>query len=111
MYPNLSDQTQFRLNKINGVKIRKREAMSKGLDKYVAYFDYFDKELIVLSAKSDSIFTASFASVIGAHVGITSASFSVAFSIIAAIIVKKLLTTTQNKNKKHNKIVMLARNK
>ena len=39
MYPNLSDQTQFRLNKIKGIKIRKREAMSKGLGKYIAYFD------------------------------------------------------------------------
>ena len=40
----------------------------------------------------------------------TSASFSLAFSISTGI-VKKLLKTTRNKKKKHNKIVMLARSK
>ena len=39
-----------------------------------------------------------------------SASFSVALSISTGII-KKLLKTTRNKKKKHNKIVMLARSK
>ena len=38
------------------------------------------------------------------------ASFSLAFSITTGI-VKKLLKTTRNKKKKHNKIVMLARSK
>ena len=62
MYPNLSaplsDQQQFRLNKINEIKdyfvaeIKERELMSKRLSKYIASiasFDYFDKSLIVLS--------------------------------------------------------------
>ena len=39
-----------------------------------------------------------------------SASRSLAFSITTGV-VKKLLKTTRNKKKKHNKIVMLARNK
>ena len=39
-----------------------------------------------------------------------SAICSLAFSITAGI-VKKLLKTTRNKNKKHNKIVMLVRSK
>ena len=39
-----------------------------------------------------------------------SASFSLAF-LISAEVVKKLLKTTRNKKKKHNKIVMLARSK
>ena len=39
---------------------------------------------------------------------LASASFSLAFSIFT-IIKKKLLKTTRNKKKKHNKIVMLAR--
>ena len=50
--------------------------MSKRLSKHIASFDYFDKSLIVLSAASDSISIASFATVIGAPVGIASASFS-----------------------------------
>ena len=89
MYPNLSaplsDQQQFRLNKINEIKdyfvaeIKERELMSKRLSKYIASFDYFDKSLIVLSVTTGSISIASFATVIGAPVGIASASFSLAF--------------------------------
>ena len=66
--------------------------------------------LIVLSVTTGSISIASFATVIGAPVGMVSASFSLAFSISTGII-KKLLKTTRNKKKKHNKIVMLARSK
>ena len=84
--------------------------MSKRLSKYVASFDYFDKYLIALSATTVSIFIASFATIIGAPVGIASVSFSFKFSISTGI-VKKLLTTTRNKKKKHNKIVILARSK
>ena len=46
----------------------------------------------------------------GAPVGITSASFSLAFSIWTGII-KKLFKTTRNKKKRHNKVVILARGK
>ena len=84
--------------------------MNKRLSKYIASFDYFDKSLIVLSVTTGSISIASFATVIGAPVGIASASFSLAFSISTRI-VKKLLKTTRNKNKKHNKIAMLATSK
>ena len=84
--------------------------MSKRLNKYNVSFDYFGKSLIVLSVTTGSISIASFATVIGAPVGIISASFSLAFSISTGII-KKLLKTTRNKKKKHNKIVMLARSK
>ena len=52
----------------------------------------------------------SVATVIGAPVGIVSASFNLAFSISTGII-KKLLKTTINNEKKHNKIVMLVRSK
>ena len=53
--------------------------MSKRLSKYIAAFCYFDKSLIVLFATSYDVSTASFASAIDAPVGITSASFSLAF--------------------------------
>ena len=59
--------------------------------------------LIVLSVTTGNISIASFATVIGAPVGIASASFSLAFSIFTGI-AKKLLKTTRNKMKKHNKI-------
>ena len=121
MYPNLNavslnDQQQFRLNKINEIKdyfaaeIKERELMSKRLSKYIASFDYFGKSLIVLSITTDSISIASFANFVGTPVRIMSASCSLACSIATGII-KKLLKTTRNKKKKHNKIVTLSRSK
>ena len=113
---SLNDQQQFRLNKINETKyyfvaeIKERELMSKRLSKYITSFGYFDRSLIVLSVTIGSVSIASFASVIGAPVGIVSAGFSIAFSISTGII-KKLLKTTWNKKKKHNKTVTLARSK
>ena len=116
LYPNLHGQQQFALNKINKIKdyfiaeIKERELMSKRLSKYIASFEYFDTSLTVLSVTTGSICIASFATVIGAPVGIAKACFSLAFSISTGI-VKKLSKTTKNENKKHNKIVMLARSR
>ena len=49
-YPNLNDEQQFRLKKINEIKdyaeIKERELISRWLSKYIASFDYFDKSLI-----------------------------------------------------------------
>ena len=84
--------------------------MSERLSKYIASFDYFGKSLIVLSITTSSVSIASFATVIGAPVGIVSASFSLAFSISTGIM-KKLLKTTRSKKKKLNKIFMLAGSK
>ena len=113
---NISNEQQFRLNKINEIKdyfiaeIKERELMSKRLSKYIASFDYFDKSLIVLSATAGSISIASFATAIGAPAGMVSANFSLAFSVTTGT-AKTLLKTTRNKSKKHNKIDMLARSK
>ena len=52
--------------------------MSKRISEYIACFGYFDKSLIVLSVTTGSISIASFATVIGAPVGMVSASFSLA---------------------------------
>ena len=115
MYPNLVDQTDFRLSRINEIEgyfiaeIYKRRWMSKRFLLF-NFFYYFDKSLIVLSKASGDITVASFASVNGAPVGLASANFSLAFSLTTGII-KKLLKATKNKKKKHNRIVMLARNK
>ena len=85
-------------------EIKERELMIKWFKKYIASFDYFDKSLIVLSVTTGSISIASFATVIGAPVGMESASFSLALSISTEII-KKLLKTTRKK-RKHNNIVI-----
>ena len=120
MYPNLSvnisNDQQFRLNRINEIKdyfiaeIKERELMSKNISKDIASVEYFDKSLIVLSITTGEISITSFATIIGAPVEMMSASCSLAFSITTGF-VKKFLKTIRNKKKKHNKIVMLARSK
>ena len=88
------------INKIKNYftkEIYEREIVSK--ETCIAIFVYFDKTLIVLSAASGGI-----------SIGIARASFNLMFSLNTGII-KKLLKITNNKKKKHNKIVMLARNK
>ena len=60
--------------------------MSKGVRKDIASFDYFGKSLIVLFVTTGSISIASFATVIGAPVGIASTSFSLAFPISTGIV-------------------------
>ena len=72
--------------------------MSKNFSKYIASFEYLDKLLA-----TGSISIASFATAIGAPVGIMSASCSLAFSITTGF-VKKFLKTIRNK-KKHNKLL------
>ena len=104
------------LNKISEIEdyfiteIKERELMSKKLSKYISFFDYFDKSLIALSVASGSISIASFATVIGISIGITSASLILTFSLCTGL-AKKILKATRNKKKKHNKIVMLGRSK
>ena len=88
-------------------EINQRKSCSKKLDKYVAVFDYIDRALIVLSATSVGVSIISFSSIGGAPVGIASASFTLIFALTTGI-VKKLLNITRNKQKKHDKIFMLA---
>ena len=105
IYPNLSatlsNDQQFRLKRINEIKdcfvaeIKERKLMRKRLSKYIAYFDYFEKSLIVLSITTGSVSIALLATVIGPPVGIVSANFNLAFSIFTGIIKK----TIKNNNK------------
>ena len=46
------------------------------LSKYVAAFDYIDQALIVLSATSGGVSIISFTTIVGAPVGIASASLT-----------------------------------
>ena len=112
----LSDQTKFRLYEIKKIEnyfineINERKSCSKKLSKYVTIFDYIDKILIILSATTGGISIISFTTTIGAPVGIASASFTLIFSLTTGII-KKLLSTTIKKKKKHDQILMLAKSK
>ena len=82
---NLSEQTKFRLSEIIGIEnyfhqeINQRKQYSKKLSKYITAFDYIDKILIVLSATSGRVSIISFKSIVGAPVGIASASFILFF--------------------------------
>ena len=113
---NLSEQTKFRLSEIIGIEdyfnqeINQRKSCSKKLGKYLNAFDYIDKILIVLSATSSGVCIISSASVVGAPVGIASASFTLIFSLTTGII-KKLLSIARNKKKLHDKVLILAKSK
>ena len=113
---NLTEETKIRLNKIAEIEnyfiqmINQRKSCSKKFSKYVTAFDYIDKILLVLSATSGGVYIISFASVVGAPVGIAGASFTLIFFLTTGII-KKLLSITRNKKKKHDKILMLAKSK
>ena len=91
-------------------EINQRKSCSKKVSKYVTAFDYIEKILTVLSATSGGVSICSFMSVVGAPVGIASASFTLIFSVTTGI-VKILLSTTRNKKNKHDKIFMLAKSK
>ena len=114
---NLTEQTKFRLDKISEnenyfyEEINQRKSCNKKLSKYVTTFDYIDKVLIALSATSGGVSIILFTSVVGASVGITSASFTLIFSLTAGIVKKLLSTTRKKKKKKHDKILTLAKSK
>ena len=63
-----------------------------------------------MSATSSGVCTILSASVVGVPAGIASASFTLIFSQTTGII-KKLLSITGHKKKKHDKIRMLAKSK
>ena len=113
---NLTDQAKFRLNEIIKIEnylnseINQRKLCSKKLSKDASAFDYIDKVLIILSATSGEVSIIWLTSVVGAPVGIASARFTLIFSITTGI-VKKLLSITRNKKKKHDKILISAKSK
>ena len=84
--------------------------MLKKISKYIVAFDYADKLFIILSASFGTLSIVSHAAIVGIPVGIAGASLTLIFTITAGV-VKKILNITRKKEKKHNKIITLARNK
>ena len=80
--------------------------MSKYICKYIATFHYVNNTLLVLPATSGGVSIASFVTVIGATVGITSTSLVLIFSTSNRIVKKFLIT-----EKKYSKVFLLARSK
>ena len=62
------------------------------------------------SAASGGVCIISSVSVAGAPIGIAGASFTLIFPL-TTVIIKKLLSITRNKKKKHDKILILAKSK
>ena len=91
---NLSEQTKFRLNEIIGIEhyvhqeINQRKSCSKKLNKYVMAFSYIDKISIALSASSSGVSVILFTSIVGAPIGIASASLTLIFSVTTGIVKK-----------------------
>ena len=104
---DLSEQTKLRLDEISKIEsyfieeINQRKSCSQKLSKCVTTFHYIDKMLIVLSATTGGVSIISFTSIIGAPVGIASASFTLIFSLTTGV-VKKLLNITRKIKKKHD---------
>ena len=111
----LKDQTKLRLYEIKSIEnyfineITEAKSYSKKLNRYVTIFDYIDKILIILSAKTSGISFIPSTSDMNIS-GIVSASFTLFFSLLTGI-VKKLLNMTRKKKKKHDKILMLTESK
>ena len=109
----LNEITKFRLDEINKIKdffnnkINERKQQINKISKYVTAFNYGDKAFIVLSASFGSLSIASHATVVGIPVGIAGASLTLVFTACMGV-VKKLLSVTRKKKKKHNKIMMHA---
>ena len=105
IYPNISNEQQFRLKKINEIKdnflaeIRERELISKNISRCIASLDCFDKSLNALPILEGSISIASFATVIGAPEGVIGTSCGLTFSIRSGF-VETFLKTARNKKKK-----------
>ena len=109
-------ENKYRLDEINKIRdyfnneIKERKYIIKKLNKYLVSFDYLDKIFITLSALFGTLSIASYASVVGIPAGITGASLTLVFTIGTGIS-KSLLKLTKKRKKKHNKIIVLAKNK
>ena len=101
----MTDQTKFRLNEIIKIEnylnqeVNQRKLCSKKISKYVAAFDYIDKDLIVLSAASGGVCIISSVRFVGALIRIAGASFTLIFSLTIGIIKKITKHSKKQKEK------------
>ena len=112
----LTNVNKYRLDEINKIRdyfnkeIKERNDTIKKLHKYLVSFDYLDKIFIAASASFGTLSIASYVSVVGIPAGIVGSSLSLIFTIGTGIS-KSLLNVTKKRKKKHNKIIVLAKNK
>ena len=88
-------------------EINHNERISKKYNKALTGLDITEKSLIVLATAAGGVSIASFASVIGAPVGLAGAAGSLVFSVCSGII-KTITKNFTKKATKHNTIALLA---
>ena len=88
-------------------EIKERKDIINKINKYIVASDYADKIFIMLSASFGTLSIASHATVIGIPLRIAVVSLTFIFAVTTGV-VKKLLSVTKKKKKKHNKIMALA---
>ena len=100
----LTDVNKYRLDEINKIidyfnnEIKERKDIIKKLNKYLVSFDYLNKIFITLSASFGTLSIA------------LGSSLTLVFTIGTGTS-KSLLKLTKKRKRKHNKIIVLAKNK
>ena len=113
---DLSEQTKLLLTQVINIEhffydeITAKNKILKKVVKIKTTLDYVDNILIGLTALSSGVCIASSGSVIGIPLRIAGGIFALVNSILIGII-KKVLSVTKNKKKKHSRIMLLAKNK
>ena len=111
----LTNVNKYRLDEINKIRyyfnnqIKEGKNIIKKLNKYLVSFYYLGK-IFALSASFGTLSIISYASVVGTPAGIAGSSLTLIFTI-GTCISKSLLKVTKKRKKKHNKIIVLAKNK
>ena len=107
---------EFRLRKIAEIRkyvfkeINQNELMSKKLKKVCRILNYIENLFIVIFTITGCVSISDFASLVSIHIGITSSADGLKILAITEGI-KKYKSIIKEKNKKHNKIVLLAKSK
>ena len=110
----LTNVNKYRLDEINKIRdyfnneIKERKDIIKKLNKYLVSFDYLDKIFIALPASFGRLSIV--VKLVGTPVGIADSSLTLILTIGTGIS-KSLLNVTKKRKKKHNKIIVLAKNK
>ena len=110
----LTSVNKYRLDEINKIRdyfnneIKERKDIIKKLNKYLVSFDYLDKIFIALPASFGRLSIV--VKLVGTPAGIAGSSLTLILTIGTGIS-KSLLNVTKKRKKKHNKIIVLAKNK
>ena len=110
----LTNVNKYRLDEINKIRdyfnneIKERKDIIKILNKYLVSFDYLHKIFIALPASFGRLSIV--VKLVDTPAGVAGSSLTLILTIGTGIS-KSLLNVTKKRKKKHNKIIVLAKNK